>query len=354
MLKSGVIITTVEYIKQPETQLEPLRTAIVQAGADLLMRACYNPSHNSHRISVYDSTGSELTSEKRKVVMHNIAGPLCFAGDYVKKGVRLPSLEEGDIVVIRDCGANTLSTFSRHCSRLAPPVYSYTRDEASGILLVKLEVEGEKHEDMLEFWNRAPPSLSPPPPPPTPPERRDTCLLVVDVQPEYWKHADEIRRDFPDFPANLSRTLAACRSQKNAVVWIRADYRDDVSPWLPQFRDLNPGKGGIIPLKEKSEWEDFAQPAKEEVVVGKPSWGIKDTELLDLLKLRCVKNVLLCGLITSVCVQQTAFGVFEAGFKTTLVEDACADRGKERHDAAIGLYGGYLYHVTTSSEIEKT
>ena len=61
--------------------------------------------------------------------------------------------------------------------------------------------------------------------------------------------------------------------------------------------------------------------------------------------------MLVCGLITSVCVQHSAFGVFEAGYRTLLVEDACGDRGKARHDAALALYGGYMYELISSKEL---
>ena len=355
LLKSGLIVTRVEYVKQPAVGEgeEPLRTAIVQAGADLLLRACYNPGHYSHRVDVFDASGIPLDGATRGVCRHNIAGPLCFAGDYVKKGVVLPRLEEGDHVVIRDCGANTLSLFSRHCSRLAPPVYSYTRKEAAGELVLKLEMEGERVEDMLEFWNRAPRPSRPLPiqrqQPPT-----DTCLLVVDVQPEYWSACKEVRAEFPKFPANLAKTVAACRKSRNAVVWIRADYSASSSPWLPRFAELNADKRTQIPFdKDSAQWEDFARPRPGELIVPKPSWGVKDTALLDWLKLRDFKKVLVCGLITSVCVQQTAFSCFEAGFNVVVVENACADRGRARHDAALLLYSGYMYNVEECDNLHE-
>jgi len=59
-----------------------------------------------------------------------------------------------------------------------------------------------------------------------------------------------------------------------------------------------------------------------------------------------------CGLITSVCVQHSAFGIFEAGYRTILVTDACADRGRARHDAALALYGDYMYELITTKELE--
>ena len=51
---------------------------------------------------------------------------------------------------------------------------------------------------------------------------------------------------------------------------------------------------------------------------------------MDILRVSGIDTVLVCGLITSVCVQHSAFGVFEAGYRTLLVEDACGDRGMGR------------------------
>ena len=79
---------------------------------------------------------------------HNIAGPLCFGGDLVGREVLLPTIDRGNFVVIHDCGANTLSLFSRHCSRPAPAVYGYRQDLS--IVLLK---NRESLESVLEFWS---------------------------------------------------------------------------------------------------------------------------------------------------------------------------------------------------------
>ena len=154
--KAGLIVSQVEYAKQTELEgtadasssSSPPRIAILHAGADVLMRACYRPEIYSHRVSAYGPDGSSLDGP---TVVHDLAGPLCFAGDYPKKGVHLPSIEAGDYVVVHDAGANTLALWSKHCSRLAMPVYSYSRD-ADGRMRVRKRLEGESLENMLGFW----------------------------------------------------------------------------------------------------------------------------------------------------------------------------------------------------------
>ena len=91
-----------------------------------------------------------------------------------------------------------------------------------------------------------------------------------------------------------------------------------------------------------------------EIVIPKTSWsGTQNTPLLNILQMYNIQTVLLCGLLTSVCVQQTAFGIFEAGYETLLVEDACGDRGIARHNAALLLYANYMYKTITSTQLQN-
>ena len=41
------------------------------------------------------------------------------------------------------------------------------------------------------------------------------------------------------------------------------------------------------------------------------------------------------------------------GFRTVLIEDACADRGMERHRAALLLYGNYMYEVMRLHDLRR-
>ncbi|CAJ1934354.1 unnamed protein product [Cylindrotheca closterium] len=180
-----------------------------------------------------------------------------------------------------------------------------------------------------------------------------TALLIVDVQPEYWSECPAVRKDFPHFPAKMSSLIENCRSQGMKCIWVRADYSYDRSPWLQQFTRLHQGR--IPPVvRPSSKWEGFATPEKDELVVTKTSWSsTTDTCLLDILRNAGIDTVLVSGLITSVCVQHSAFGVFEAGYRTILVTDACADRGKERHEAALALYGDYMYELRTVRSVQR-
>lgn len=186
-------------------------------------------------------------------------------------------------------------------------------------------------------------------------DAKSTALVLVDVQPEYWCDT-EIQADFPHFPARCASLLETCRNAGVAVVFVRAHYSKAQSPWKPHFSRLCPNISTerLSPHQQTREsmWEAFAAPEAGEPVVAKHSWNAtQGSELIAYLRGVGVESVLVSGLITSVCVQHSAYGLFEAGFRTVLVEDACADRGRARHEAALALYGNYMYEVIQSHSL---
>jgi diaminopimelate decarboxylase len=62
--------------------------------------------------------------------------------------VMLPAISPGDFVIVRDVGAYTLSTWSRHCSRGLPLVLGHDGEELS--VLKAAETAG----DVVAFWSR--------------------------------------------------------------------------------------------------------------------------------------------------------------------------------------------------------
>lgn len=184
-----------------------------------------------------------------------------------------------------------------------------------------------------------------------------TALLIVDVQPEFWSGSPHVRKDFPDFPMKLQKTIDLCRLHKIKIIWVRTDCTKGPIARLDQIDD----KKQCLPLSEIGhrphdwEWEDFANPQWGDIVVIKEkSWaGINRTGLLSFLQEQTnIDTILVCGVFTSMSVHNSAFSVFEAGYRTMLVEDACADRGRARHYTALDLYGNYMYEVLASRDLE--
>lgn len=135
-------------LPEPPSSLPDHQTLVTHVGADLFLRASYCPGNFSHRLSVHSREGTPLGGARMTT---DVAGPLCFQGDYVARAAKLPRVAPGDLIVVRDTGANTLSLFSRHCSRRAPAIFGYSRDQ-DGKVCVRLVKEKESVHDVARFW----------------------------------------------------------------------------------------------------------------------------------------------------------------------------------------------------------
>ena len=186
-----------------------------------------------------------------------------------------------------------------------------------------------------------------------------TALLLVDMQPE-WYSQSHISKLFPKLPKTICSLLNVCRSAKNIeVIHIRAAYlksndninNDDWSKWIDHFEELNPEKQ-CTGVDGSNSVEPFAKEIEGEKMFLKPTFdAFNGTELHAYLKARRVQRILIAGLITSVCVQATACSAFCRGYKVDLIEDCCGDRSLERHNAALMLYGDYMYKLSCSEDI---
>jgi len=137
----GWVASRVEYVK-PEANIH---TALIHVGADLFLRKCLNPEDWHYDMSVLDKDGKAKPGPMKQFV---IAGPLCFSGDVVARGVLLHEIQSGDYILVHDTGAYTLSMWSRYNSREVPKVVGY-REEGDEIQVLKRR---ERIEEVIDFW----------------------------------------------------------------------------------------------------------------------------------------------------------------------------------------------------------
>jgi len=175
-----------------------------------------------------------------------------------------------------------------------------------------------------------------------PPNGGSTALIVVDAQRCWYSNAanGRARTAFPALPQRLKALLEGARQEGIPVVHLRASYES--SPHVSTMRRLNPSLN-INPIVPDDP-EPWARELEGEDVIYKSTFdGFFATPLESRLEELGVTRVLICGLVTSACVLGTALGAFYRGLDVLLVEDCCADRSIERHEATVGMYSDYCF-----------
>ena len=113
--EAGFALSAIEYVLAPNK-------LFIHLGADFFMRDAYTKAR-SFPMTVWNGDATQVQGMDKA---YDIAGPLCFAGDYLAHGIHLPAvLQEGQYLFVDHTGANTYALWSRHCSRTMPATWAW-------------------------------------------------------------------------------------------------------------------------------------------------------------------------------------------------------------------------------------
>ena len=110
-----------------------------------------------------------------------------------------------------------------------------------------------------------------------------------------------------------------------------AHFRQTKQPvFHVQHENLNPDLPFMKPGSEGQALHPLVKPAAGEALIVKnyPN-AFWQTTLFEQLKEANVGDVVICGMMSQLCVQTTSTSAMEHGFSVTVIEDACATQPTE-------------------------
>jgi nicotinamidase-related amidase len=150
-----------------------------------------------------------------------------------------------------------------------------------------------------------------------------TALLVIDIQKDY----------FPGGKMELVNPEAAA---KQAYILLQCFREHGGMHVHIQHVSTRPDATFFIPGERGTDIHDLAAHFEGEPLVQKhfPN-SFRGTALLELLHDWGVERVVICGMMTHMCVDATARAAADLGFKVMVASDACATRALTFGDITV-------------------
>jgi nicotinamidase-related amidase len=159
------------------------------------------------------------------------------------------------------------------------------------------------------------------------------ALVIIDIQNDYFPNGRSELVGAEVAAARAASVLAGFRERGDQVIHLQHVWD------APDAEFFAPGTPGV-------EINPTVAPAAGEPVVQKafPN-GFRQTDLERQLRDAGASELVLCGMMTSMCVDATVRAAADLGFECTVVHDACATRDLAfggRSIAAAEVHGAFL------------
>ncbi len=177
----------------------------------------------------------------------------------------------------------------------------------------------------------------------------DTALIIIDIQNDYFPGGAMELEGSDAAGANAGKVLAKFRADGAPVIHVR-------------HLSVRPGSTFFLPGTKGADIHPSVSPLPQESVVEKnfPN-SFRNTSLQKTLEERQIKNLVVAGMMTHMCVDATVRHAADLGYKVTLLGDACATRAqayagekvpaKQVHAAFLAALNGFYAKVIPAHEL---
>lgn len=173
------------------------------------------------------------------------------------------------------------------------------------------------------------------------------AVVVVDIQNDYFPSGKFELVGIEKAAANAARVIGAAREKGDRVIHV-------------QHVSTRPDAPFFAPESEGVEINPVVAPRDGEAVVVKnfPN-PFRGTDLKKVLDADGVEEVVVVGAMSHMCIDATARAASDYGYKTTVVQDACATRDLEFRGVTVPAASvhatmmsalGFAYATVTDTE----
>ncbi|WP_147535475.1 cysteine hydrolase family protein [Bacillus marasmi] len=173
-----------------------------------------------------------------------------------------------------------------------------------------------------------------------------TALVLIDIQNDYFQNGK----------MELHESLAATENARAVLNRFRAKNQDI---FHIQHVSLDPKVGFFLPETNGVHIHKSVFPLNSEAIIIKHTPNsFLGTDLFSRLTKKGINKLVICGMMTHMCIDSTVRAGREHGFEIILIEDACATRdlvykneiipAKQVHQSFIAALNGKFATVVST------
>ena len=149
------------------------------------------------------------------------------------------------------------------------------------------------------------------------------AVVVIDIQNDYFPNGKYELVGIEKAAANAAKVIKDAREKGDRVIHVQHIFPSQEAPFF-------------TPDSEGIEINAAVTPREGETVVVKnfPN-PFLETNLKDILDKDGIEEVVVVGAMSHMCIDATARAASDYGYKTTVVQDACATRDLEYNGVTV-------------------
>lgn len=144
----------------------------------------------------------------------------------------------------------------------------------------------------------------------------NTALVIIDIQNDYFPHGKCELFQAERALTVTQKLLKHFRTEKLPIFYVQHISPENATFFLPNTKGVQIHK-------------DIEPSSSENVIVKHMPNSFHETNLHEMLSSLSIKNLVMCGMMTHMCVDTSVRAAKDLGYYVTLIADACTTKDLE-------------------------